>query len=147
MCDFISIGLPASASAAAKAWRRRGFALSEHANPTLRRALPDGYTPYLLTTGACSCDLCVRHPAAESTKRPDDAIVLRDDAAAVVRELAPANTPSFLYVHFYSGDVASEKLPILSLRRMALDSLSTGDDPLLRDELTQLLPPKNQRKA
>ena len=78
--------------------------------------------------------------------RPDDAIALRDDAAAIVCDLARTNAPSFLYVHFYSGDVASEKLPILSLRRMALDSLSTRNDPLLRDELTQLVPPKNPGK-
>ena len=147
MCDFISIALPPGASGAAKAWRRRGFALTEHTNPTLRRALPPRYTPYLLTTGACSCDLCVRHPQAESTDRPDDAIALRDDAAAIVRELAPADAPSLLYVHFYSGDVATEKLPVMARRRRALDSLSTAGDPVLRDELNELVPPKRPRTA
>jgi hypothetical protein len=147
MCDFVSIALPEAASNAAKAWRRRGFALTEHENPTLRRALPAGYTPYLLTTGACSCDLCVRHPRAESTNRPDDAIALRDDAAAIVRELATADAPSLLYVHFYSGNVATEKLPVMARRRRALDSLSAVGDPVLRDELNELVPPKKPRKA
>lgn len=116
--------------------RRRGFALEEHRNPSLRQALPRGCTPYILITGGCSCDLCQKHPNAASTLRPEDAIALRDDAAAIVRELVPA----FLYVHFYSGDIAAERLPITGRTHRPLDSLTWTGDPVLRDTLIELTP-------
>jgi hypothetical protein len=140
MCDFISIAVPEAARDAVGKWRRRGFALAEHSNPHLRQALPRGYTPYVLTTGHCSCDLCRKHPRATSTA---DAVALRDDASAIVRELAP----SFLYVHFYSGDIATEQLPITERVRRSLDSLGSAGEPLLRDTLIELVTQNRAKKA
>lgn len=96
MCDFISLAFPENRCDFVRQWRRRGFALDEQHNASLRQVLPRGYTPFILTTGGCSCDLCRKHPRAGETSKPKDAIALRDDAALIIRELAP----SFLYVHF-----------------------------------------------
>jgi hypothetical protein len=139
MCDFISIGLPAALTDKMTAWRRRQYALTEHLNPALKKALPPKYVPWLLTTGHCSCDLCCHPPKSEQPKHPKPAFFLRADAAEIIRELAGSHTGrTFLYVHTYTGDVSSDQLPIASRSRKTLDALSSANDPLLRDELVEL---------
>lgn len=135
MCDFISLAIPENRCDVVRQWRRRGFALNEHKNPSLKQALPRGYTSFVLTTGGCSCDLCRKHPNARETSKPKDAIALRDDAALIIRELAP----SFIYVHFYSGDIQTEQLPIIERVRRPLDSFTSACDPVFRDTLVEII--------
>ena len=59
----------------------------------------------------------------------------RDDAALIVRELAP----SFLYVHFYSGNISTERLPILERARRPLDSFTSASNPVLRNTSIELI--------
>jgi hypothetical protein len=135
MCDFISLAFPENRCDFVRQWRRRGFALDEQNNASLREVLPRGYTPFNLTTGGCSCDLCRKHPRARETLKPKDAIALRDDGALIIRELSP----SFLYVHFYSGDIQTEKLPIVERVRRPLDSFTSASDPVFRDTLVEII--------
>jgi hypothetical protein len=143
VCDFITLAMPANRSGIIGRWRRRGFALDEHKNPNLTQALPRGYTPFVLTTGGCSCDLCRKHPRAEQTPKPEDAIALRDDAVQIVRELGP----SFLYIHFYSGDISTEELPILDRVRRPVDSFTLASDPVLRDTLVEIIAQSGGKQA
>ena len=148
MCDFISIGLPSRLAKSLGQWRRRRFALAEHRNQTLRQALPSTYLPWLLTSGGCSCELCCELPKPKQPPTPGRAFFLRYDAAEIVRELAALHCgSSFLYVHFYSGDVSAEPLPIIGRTRMTPDSLSSHAAPILRDELIELAAPKRLKHA
>jgi hypothetical protein len=148
MCDFISIGLPDKLPESLAKWRRRYFALAEHHNPTLRQALAPTHLPWLLTTGGCSCELCCRPPDTKRRADADRAVVLREDAVAIIRELATLHAgSSFLYIHFYSGDISSEQLPILSRTRRTLDSISSSAEPIMRDDLIELTNPKHPQRA
>ena len=146
MCDFISIGLNGNLTPALRKWRRRGYALAEHDHPALRKALPPSHVPWLLTTGGCSCDFCGRPSESVQTRDAKRAIVLRDDAAEIIRELVALDSgSSFLYVHFYGGDISTEPLPIVKRSRRTPGSLTSPTDPIMRDELIELTT-RNQPK-
>ena len=107
MCHFISIGVPARIGKQMATWRRRGFHLAEQQNASLLKALPPDYSSWLLTRGQCSCELCLQ-PEAETK-----AVRLREDAAEIVRQFGTLHTGrTFLYIHWYTGDVSTEALPI-----------------------------------
>jgi len=106
------------------------------------------HVPWLLTTGGCSCELCCRPPEPAQVADAERAIFLREDAAAIVQELASLHTGgAFLYVHFYSGDVSTEPLPILARTRRAPESLSSRTEPIHRDELIEITSRKQRKPA
>ncbi len=137
MCDFISISVPKSATDRISKWRRRYFALLPHDNPTLTQQLPAGYSTWVLTTGGCSCELCVSAGSVphQGSATPD--LTLRDDALEILREIAAGLDRVFLYVHQYSGDISTEQLPIVAKERRKINDFG-AQSSFRQDSLIEL---------
>lgn len=63
MCYFITLAIRTRAADRIQEVFGREFMLPETRNPSLGRALPEGYCLKLLITGMCSCDLYAPHGA------------------------------------------------------------------------------------
>jgi hypothetical protein len=137
MCDFISIAVPKKATDSVSKWRRRYYALSPHNNPTLRTHLPLDYSTWLLTTGGCSCKLCVS--VASPTRKSSGTLelMLRDDASEILQEVVAGLDRLFVYVHQYSGDVSTEQLPVVSRERRKIGAFG-AQTPFHRDSIIEL---------
>lgn len=136
MCDFISIAVPKKATEAASKWRRRYYALSPHNNPTLKKQLPADYSTWVLTKGGCSCELCVSDGSTPHKSSATLDVTLRDDASEILQEIAGGLDRMFLYVHQYSGDISTERLPVVSGERRKIDAFG-AQTQFRRDSLIE----------
>lgn len=137
MCDFISIAVPKKGTDAAAKWRRRYYALSPHDNPTLRTQLPSDYSIWVLTKGGCSCELCISDGSVPHKASTALDVRLRDDASEILHEVASGLDRVFVYVHQYSGDISTERLPVVSRVRQKIDAFGTQTH-FRRDSLIEL---------
>jgi hypothetical protein len=117
VCYFITIAVPKKADAALSEWRRRGYHLTRHNNEHLTREFPTGFSPWVLTNGHCSCDL------VESLKRDKTQVRLRADAVEILQTFVTAAERLFVYIHIYSGDIATEKVAVAGRRLDNLEQL------------------------
>ena len=122
MCDFISIALPKQADDSAPV-SRRGYQLLPHDHPTLRQALPSDFSTWVLTTGGCSCELSC---AGKHQPTEDRSLAFRADATEILQQIASRADRMFVYVHHYSGDISSERLPPIRRERRKFETLTRG---------------------
>ena len=134
MCDFISIAVPKRTDDSAPL-SRRGYQILPHDSPALTQSLPDDFSTWVLTTGGCSCALsCAgKHQPAE-----DGSLVFRDDATEIFQRIASRCDRMFVYVHHYSGDISSERLPPIRRERRKLETLTRGQ-AFYRDTLIEFV--------
>ena len=123
MCDFISIAVPKRTDDSAPL-SRRGFQLLPHDSPALAQSLPSGFSTWALTTGGCSCALSIggKHQPTE-----DGSLVFRDDATEILQQIGSHCDRMFVYVHHYSGDISTERLPPIRRERRKLETLTRGE--------------------
>lgn len=134
MCDFISIAVPKRKEDSTPL-SRRGFQLWPHDHPTLRQALPAGFSTWVLTTGGCSCELS---SAGKHQSPEDSSFVFRDDAIEILQQIASSAERMFVYVHHYNGDISSEMLPPMRRERRKCETLMRGE-VFRRDTLIELV--------
>lgn len=106
--------------------------------------LPHDYAAWVLTKGGCSCDLCENYSFNEMIG-VEGSVVLRADAIDIIRQLTAGLDKIFLYIHYYNGNISSEKLPVGRKICITLNALCTTE-PFPRDTLIELSRSPNQRK-
>ena len=115
MCHFITVGIPGEGGAALP--KHRGFRVFRQENASISRSLPAGHSLWVITSNGCSCDLCL------SDKSRLGKLRLRDDAAEYVLELVRERGPIHMLIHWYFGDLASEKVVAFNGKEISLREL------------------------
>jgi len=115
MCHFITVGT--SRKGGAELPKRRGFRVFRQENASISRLLPADCALWVITSKGCSCCLCL------SDELKPEKLRLRDDVVEYVSELVRECGPIHMLIHWYSGDLASEKVAASKGRDVSLREL------------------------
>lgn len=146
MCHFLTIAVPRKSVPEVPEKFRRTIRFDEHTNQSVIRHAPSEWTCFTATSGGCSCDF-YRVPfddsddSANRVKKyqrkgwsdakiqraldcrkeiPRVAPGLREDILELVTDLTSELGEIRLALHWYSGDVETEKFPLLDAGEVSL---------------------------
>ena len=167
MCYFLTVAVPVRHAHRIGEVFGRGFQTRATANPSIIVALPAGYTPCVVTSGDCSCDLYAKptspaaldptvhlrrkyeklgwsaakiqraldQAAASSAKLNRPTSGVRDDVTDCLGALCRAAGSVALLVHWYSGDLETERLTLHRAPPCESSALRSRAQHLAEDEI------------
>lgn len=163
MCFFLTLGIPRQRALPDFAFGR-GFELAPTENPTILAGFPAGYTAMLVTSGMCSCGLYAPPRATSSREEhlrrkyakrgwseakiqravtqsqsahpgPSAWSGLRLDLVDALRLTCERAGALAVVVHWYNGDIESERFTLTNTRKCALDELPALAARFAEDEI------------
>ena len=156
MCHFLTIAVPREAVPEVPEDFRHTIRFDEHTNQSVTRYMPDDWACFTATSGGCSCDFyrvpfddsddSARRVKKYKKKGWSDAKIqraldgrkesqhetagLREDIFELVIGLARESGEVRLALHWYSGDVETERFSLRDAGRVSLADFKQSSTPL-----------------
>ena len=132
MCYLMTIAIGAGSESLLDTFREAGFDVEQPRNVSLMDALGPDRSPFEITVGGCSCSIFTS--PRSRTERP-----LRESFTAAVATAAERGGSVTLFVHWYSGDTATEQLRPRTGPSMSTQKYVTSARKLPKDTLVTVL--------